>query len=260
MSTAEELLDNLTEDSMSLYTVNSSEEPHIVIGDDRFITVPDMLKRIAVQYDHDIETVTFDCPRYWDDIDISAMKIYINYMRADGGRGMYHVDNIYIDETNIDLFHFTWTISKNVTMAKGTLTFLICAKKTDSDGNEKVHWNTELNREMYISEGLECEEQVKSSYPDVITDLLLRMDEVETGFADNDTAFHKLESDVNTYTDKINQAEANAKEALDRVKGDLREVYDSYFQVGETRPTEYPCIWIDTSNVNELSNGDEVSY
>ena len=39
-------------------------EPHIVIDDDRYIAVPKKLRRLAVQHDHNVETVTFDCPRY----------------------------------------------------------------------------------------------------------------------------------------------------------------------------------------------------
>ena len=58
--TAEELLDSLSEEEISAYTADSATEEHIVVGADRFITVPDSLKRIAVQFDHNIETVTFD--------------------------------------------------------------------------------------------------------------------------------------------------------------------------------------------------------
>lgn len=36
-------------------TTNKTE-PHIVVGSDRMITVPDELKNIAVQYDHNVET------------------------------------------------------------------------------------------------------------------------------------------------------------------------------------------------------------
>ena len=49
----------------------SISEPHIVIDSHRAITVPEQLKRIAVQFDHNFETVTFDCPRYWDGHDLS---------------------------------------------------------------------------------------------------------------------------------------------------------------------------------------------
>ena len=63
MSQAEELLNSLSAGD----TTETAIEGHIVIGNDRFITVPEEPKRIGVQYDHNIETVTFDCPRYVSD-------------------------------------------------------------------------------------------------------------------------------------------------------------------------------------------------
>ena len=106
MSQAEELLN-------SLDASNTSGESHIVIGKDRFITVPDSLKRLAVQYDHDIETVTFDCPRYWDEHDMSTMTIYVNYLCADNEPGCYKVKNVAVDPTDSTIMHFDWVISKN---------------------------------------------------------------------------------------------------------------------------------------------------
>lgn len=84
MSKAEELLNTLSEDNVMALTAESSTEPHIVIGSDRHIAVPSQLKRIAVQFDHNFETVTFDCPRYWDGHDLSAMDIYIICKVPDG--------------------------------------------------------------------------------------------------------------------------------------------------------------------------------
>jgi hypothetical protein len=74
---------------------------------------------------------------------------------------------------------FNWTITNNVTRTKGNITFLVCTKRTDADGNEKLHWNSELNKDLYVSEGLEATTSVISKYPDIITQLLTRMDEVE---------------------------------------------------------------------------------
>lgn len=172
MSQADMLLASLTETT----SMNSDSEARIIIGEDRFITVPDSLKRIAVQYDHNIETVTFECPRYWDKHDMSQMKIYINYMRPNETTGQYLVENVSVDETTM---FFDWTISRNVTQYKGKISFLVCIKKTDADGNEENHWGSELNQDLYISEGLECTQTVVSRYPDIITQLLTRMDEVE---------------------------------------------------------------------------------
>lgn len=170
MGQADELLNSLTEgsDSPLLRLANPETEPHIVIGDDRFITVPKELQRIAVQYDHDVETVTFDCPRYWDGLDMSTLNIYINYRRKDRVVGSYKAQDVTVDSTDSNIMHFDWTISRNVTQVNGGLIFLVCIKKGDEDGNEVNHWNSELNTEMYISEGLETGETVVSPYPDLI--------------------------------------------------------------------------------------------
>ena len=166
MSQAEELLTSLN--ATELLSVES-EEPHIVIDDDRIITVPDKLKRLAVQYDHDIETVTFDCPRYWDNLDMSQMKIYINYLRSDTYTGTYKAQNITVDASDDTIMHFTWTVSKNVSMVFGKIVFLVCVRKTDESGNEVNHWNSELCKDCYVSEGLEVDgEELKELYPDII--------------------------------------------------------------------------------------------
>lgn len=168
MSKADELLNSLSEDDISLQLANPDTEPHIVIDEDRFITVPKELQRIAVQYDHDVETVTFDCPRYWDGLDMSELRIYINYMRKDRYVACYKATDITVDDADSNIMHFNWTISRNVSEVKGELKFLVCIKKGDEDGNEVNHWNSELNAEMYISEGLEVEPSIFDPYPDII--------------------------------------------------------------------------------------------
>ena len=155
MSQVDDILNNLSEDEIALYSAGDTpEEEHIVVGDDRVITVPDSLKRIAVQWDHDIETVTFDCPRYWDGHDLSTMIIYINYLCPSGYLGTALVENVRVDEANTDLIHFEWTIS-------------------DAYGSNRHHWNSELNREMYVSEGLELPPDFVETHPDILTQILL---------------------------------------------------------------------------------------
>ena len=200
MSKAEDLLNSLTEEKKgAVYTV-SSNEPHIVVGSDRFITVPDQIKKIGVQYDHDIETITFDCPRFWDGNDLSTMKIYINYMREDGHVGMYLCDIVSIED---DIMHFNWTISGEVTQIKGTISFLVCIKRVDSDGNEERHWNSELCQDLYVSEGMECQESILYRYPDIITQLLTRMDIAE-GNVSPESILDRINEALDT-NDTVNQ-------------------------------------------------------
>ena len=169
MSKADELLNSLSEDDISLQLTNPETEPHIIIGEDRVISVPKELQRIAVQYDHNVETVAFDCPRYWDDLDMSKLNIYINYMRKDRYVGCYKATDITVDDADSNIMHFNWTVSRNISEVVGELKFLVCIKKSDAEGYEVNHWNSELNTEMYISQGLEAEESIFDAYPDIIS-------------------------------------------------------------------------------------------
>lgn len=187
MSQAEDLLNSLIADS--------EVEEHIIIGKDRFIQVPQNLKKIAVQYDHNVRTVTFDCPRYSDGRDLSKMIISVNYLRPDGEPGLYTVKEIRIDETDETLMHFDWVIEDDVTAVNGTLSFLICAKKTNSDGINENHWNTELNQEMTISKGLNCTESIIKRYPDLIAQILTRLDDAEVNV-------QVTKEEANAYTDQ----------------------------------------------------------
>ena len=154
----------------SIFSSVGIEEPHIIIGTDRFITVPTSLRRIAVEHDHNVETVTFECPRYWDEHDLSTMAIYINYVLSNGYADSYPADNVAVED---DVMLFTWTIKREVTQVSGSIKFIVCAKNTDDQGNESNHWNSELCEDMYVSKGLETTPQIASEYQDLITELLL---------------------------------------------------------------------------------------
>lgn len=179
MSLADDLLNDLTEDEQIVRLTDEAIEPNIVIGEDRFITVPDELQKIAVQFDHRIETVTFDCPRYWDGADMSKMLIYVHYTREDGLEGVYACKNIVVDEEDPSLIHFDWTLTRNATGMSGLLTFLVSVSRVNKDGDISQYWSSELNEQMYISRGMDNAEKVQHKYPDIFSQMLQRMDEVD---------------------------------------------------------------------------------
>lgn len=224
MSTAEELLNSLSEDDIATYSADTTAEPHMVIGEDRRIIVPEQLKLLGVQYDHDMETVVIDCPRYWDEHDMSTMAVYINYRRSDG-----YTDSYPVTKNNIlsDIMELSWTISRNVTEVKGNLSFLVCVKNVDAEGVESNHWNSELCQDCYISEGMETSENPVEMYPDEITQLLLRMDVVE-GYRDE---MQRMVSTAEDYaymsqnaSDQSMSMSEQAQSAADEAKNTLTEV------------------------------------
>ena len=174
MSQVDNILNGMSDDDIALYLAdNAVGEEHIVIDENRKVIVPDSLKRIAVQHDHNIETVTFDCPRYWDGHDLSTMIVYVNHLCPSGALGCTVAANVTVDETDPNIMHFDWTISECVTIAEGYITFLVCCKTQDEDGTNRHHWNSEICKDMYVSEGLELPEDFMETHPDVLTQVLL---------------------------------------------------------------------------------------
>ena len=162
--------------SETVYTANVNE-PHIVIADDRSVLVPDELKEIAVQFDHNIETVTFDCPRYWDEHDLSKMHIFINYKCANGRLDGYLAENVEVDADDESIIHFTWTLKENITCANGKICFLVCAKKSNEEGVLQNRWNSKPCNDCYVVEGLDVDvsEEIEQSL-DLVEQILLHLD------------------------------------------------------------------------------------
>lgn len=176
MSQAEELLNALA-DAAVANDIPGVSEGYIVVDNNRTIHVPESLKRLGVQHDHNIETVTITCSRFWDGNDMSEMTIYVNYLRPDGVKGQYPATNVIVSEDSIT---FDWIISKNVTQVNGKLSFLICIVKVNEEGLEEHHWNSEVNQDCYITAGMECTESIVLAYPDVITYLLMKVNGANT--------------------------------------------------------------------------------
>lgn len=269
MTQAEELLNSLTPDEMTLYTVKPGIEEHIIIDDNRNITVPDMLKRIAVQYDNCIETVTFDCPRYWDENDLSTMNIYINYVRSDSVKGVYLAKNVRVDEEDSNIIHFDWLIGDEITIVSGALQFAISAKKMDID--EEIRWYSEINTQMTVSKGLDNAEIVVEEHPDILNEILAKVDNMTV---DNDVknAIKTLQTDLGALENKVDNFDIPEQIQVDWNQNDsTRPDYIKNrvcYTDGENvikLPEQYIPDTIATKQyvdnaIAAITNGDEVSY
>lgn len=180
MSLAEDLLNSLPEDQPAVTSADPATEPHIVINADKTITVPEELKRILVQHEHNIETVTFDCPRYWDGHDLSQMGLRIIFQRSDGHKEPHPVENLRIDESDDRMIHFDWTISGNTTFTSGNVKITVCAKLTNAEGVSEREWHTIPNQDLFVNEGMDCSgEEIVERNPDVIEYILAELDDLK---------------------------------------------------------------------------------
>lgn len=259
MSQVDELLNTMSEEGGVMYTARPESEPHIVIGEDRYITVPAELKRIGVQGDHNIETVTFDCPRYWDEHDMSMMDISINYLRPDGRAGMFPAINVTVDDSDTSIMHFDWVISKHVTEIKGNLSILICIKKLDEDNNDILHWNSEINNELTISEGIEAGEAIIRIYPDILTqwrdEIFLMADDATNEIL---AAKNRGDFDGGTFVPHIDEngvlSWTNNRGAENPEPRSVIGKTGVGIVVSDSEPTDGPVLWFDITNDANLAD------
>lgn len=164
------------EEALLASATGTADEIFEINADTRSITVPKSEKIFGVESDQNVERKKFRCPKIvGDNIDLSALQLYINYENGNGEKDAYMVQDVSVDGNYIA---FSWILSRNVMAYKGTVKFIVCAKRVDSSGNLSSEWNTTI-AEGTVIEGLETVPYIAGNNSDVIGYLLDRMDEVE---------------------------------------------------------------------------------
>lgn len=116
-------------------------------------------KLTLIQYDHNSERFTFECPHYIDGHDMSLCnKVEIHYINAgitnSKSSGMYITDDLQIPADNPDIITFSWLISQNATRHVGKLNFVIRFACVSDDGVLEYVWNTGINSDISISKSI----------------------------------------------------------------------------------------------------------
>lgn len=136
----------------------------------RVITVPASEKLFGVANDGNSERKHFRCPKIvGNNIDLSTMHLYVNYQNANGQKYPYLVEDI---RTDGDYITFSWLIGPDVVAYKGQIKYIVCAKN-----GATAEWNTTL-AEGTVLEGLEATEEIVEKNPDIIEQILARLDRV----------------------------------------------------------------------------------
>lgn len=173
MATALDLLMSEKEDVNLL-----SEESDICTIDakTRTIFVPSTIVVGGVQSDKNAERIKFSCPKIvGDNLDLSKFSVRINFENVSSVdfnvsiKDQYICDDVAVDGENVT---FSWLIGRNAARYMGTVRFIVCAVKTDSDSNISVEWNTAI-AEVPVLEGIEIDQpQIGQEEKDVINQLL----------------------------------------------------------------------------------------
>lgn len=142
----------------------------------RTIFVPPEIIVGAVQSDKNAERIKFSCPKIvGDNLDLSKFSIRINFENVSSVDPDISIKDQYICEDasiNEDNITFSWVIGKNAARYMGTIRFIVCAVKTDSDSNISIEWNTTV-AQIPVLEGIEVDQpSLDENNKDVINQLL----------------------------------------------------------------------------------------
>lgn len=147
----------------------------------RMMNVPITERLFGVKDDANVERKYFRCPRYvGDNIDLSKLKIYMKYIHASANTPEEYEEEVprftWCDDIKVDGEYITWSwkLSANVFTKKGFIAFAMIAKDENTVAfNTYSAIGTVL---MTVPFGVE---EIAQMYPDIVTQLLNRMDSVE---------------------------------------------------------------------------------
>lgn len=142
----------------------------------RTIFVPPEIVVGAVQSDKNAERIKFSCPKIvGDNLDLSIFSIRINFENVSSVDPDISIKDQYICEDasiNEDNITFSWVVGKNAARYMGTIRFIVCAVKTDSDSNISIEWNTTV-AQIPVLEGIEVDQpSLDENNKDIINQLL----------------------------------------------------------------------------------------
>lgn len=172
-----------TEEALAAAQVNDTGADEVITIDNdlRKITIPASITLLGVESDENVQTLHFQMPKTYKGLDLSEFAIRINYVNANNAGDTYAVDDSEISGENIV---FTWTVGRVACMYKGNTKFIVCLKKKDASVNVLKEFNTSLTS-LPVLEGLETTEAVVAENPDIIEQILKKIDELTSILPDD---------------------------------------------------------------------------
>lgn len=239
----------------------------VIDAPNRKIIVPDSETAFGVETDRNVERKYFRCPRIvGDNIDLYTHKIYVVYVFAKDARGTFQPEIVngtyWCDDVAVDgdCITFSWKLSDNALTRSGIIAFKILAATTEN-GLEKTRWNTTPAYGtilMTVPDG----DDIAERYPDIVTQLLKRMDAVEAiateeamqGYVNEYLREHPVVAGATE--EQAAQIDQNTQ-GISELKGDLNNYAKSAFRYIPTTENNKFCRW-DTGKILPL-DGKSVS-
>lgn len=245
-----ENIKSIDESEVTTYNQNArltnAEEPFIIDSETRTINVPSGFL-LGVESDEKVERIYFQCPKIvGDNVDLSQLRIYVNYQNANGDKDAHWCDDLQTDGDNIT---FSWLLDRKVTIYRGNVSFIVCAKKSNDDGTLTNEWNTTVAIARVL-EGLEATEQIVEDNQDVIEQILNKLQDIEDSGGTGDISNAKP-----TFTEAGQRQNIESGETLSTILGKIKKFFTDLKSVAFTGSyndlSDKPNI---PTNTSELTN------
>lgn len=201
----------------------------------------------------------FQCPKIvGDNVDLSKLKLYVNFENANKERDNYFVDDVTVNEGNI---LFSWLFSRKVTKYKGDVKFIVCAKK--SEDNLTLEWNTTVAKGLSL-EGIEVE--LSDEEQSIASDYLIQLEKELSALAESEnnrlltTSSNQITNITNKGSEQVQLVENTAKKALDSIPStytDLQKQVDTIESVTNSSATGIVETTHTTNGYKYLGNSTE---
>lgn len=196
-------------------SVQSNEERIIIDPITRVINIPEDYV-IGVESDEKSDRMYFQCPKIvGDNVDLSKLKLYVNFENANKERDNYFVNDVTVSEGNI---LFSWLFSRKVTKYKGDVKFIVCAKK--SEDSLTLEWNTTVAKGLSL-EGIEVE--LSDEEQSIASDYLIQLEKELSALAETEnnrlltTSSNQITNITNKGSEQVQLVENASKKALDSI-------------------------------------------
>ncbi len=173
VSNLEKLILEKMKENPQMYIETSSTVR--IDNDLRTIHIPSEIKILGVESDDDVNRIYFKMPRTYGEFDLSDFDIRVNYLNGSDEKNadLYAVEDKKVEDNFIT---FSWLVGRNAVKESGDTRFVVCLRKSDSNGVVVKEFNTTVAT-LPVLEGLETSDKAVQNNPDIIEQILKKLDD-----------------------------------------------------------------------------------
>ncbi len=202
-----------------------NDKTSVVDADSHFIidpvtrTIQNDGEKKLVQFDHNSERKTFECPRFVEGHDmLNCNRVIVNYLDNDLP-GVYEVDDL--TKKDSDTIMFSWLISSNATQKTGNIFFAITFMCVQTNGDVTYRWNTAINQGLKVIEGMNQNSTIVYDNVDILEQWKQQL------FGTSDGEISKIQKATNECLKQIPSDYSNLNTKVDKNTTSISELKES---------------------------------